>query len=141
MCIDKCKFNGWGIWQWGGRGGIHRKDCMVVTWSWSITTLVIYFKDAWCYFCQFINNCINNIRLDVIILFNDDFFSTRSLQPLPPPLIYPCIAKYLIWFDQLLVLEETRILSTRVEDCGALLHGKQHGVNYAYLLWLEFAFF
>ena len=48
----------WGVWQWE----LHRRDCMMVKWS--VTTLVMYFDDAWCYFCQFINNCIGNILLD-----------------------------------------------------------------------------
>ena len=125
MCTDKFKFNPWCAWLWK----VHRRDCMLVKWS--VTTLVLYFNDA-CYFCQFITNCIDNNS------FRRRIFPRRSLQPFPLSFSIPAYCLMFIWFDQLLLLEETSILRTQVEDRGALLHGKQFGLNN--VLWLEFVF-
>ena len=100
--------------------------------AWSVTTLVMYFNDAWCYFWKFITNCIDNNS------FRRRIFPRCSFQPFPLSFSIPAYCLMFIWFDQLLLLEETSILRTQVEDRGALLHGKQLGLNN--ILWLEFVF-
>ena len=131
MYIDKCKFNAWGYWQW------RIQSRVFLVGKLSVTALVIYFNDARCYFWQFTKNCIDNIYST---FFSTADFSDAFLQTLPPPfwILAYCFMPSSIWSTA--SFRWDRCFTCSGKKLWCLLHRKQHGLNNANPLWLQFFF-